>query len=258
MEPMSKKDIRRNRIMKQRQRRRSLLRFFLITVIVFAFILFIFNTKLFGLKNIKVTGNKNLSNEEIIKASELKIGENILKLSLTEAKAKIKMNPYVEDAHLSRSSKDTISIEVKERLIAAEFFSDSNYIYIDEKGTVLENSKSYKEGYPLIKNFDKTHLEQGENFYNTEVGKSLEELITEISANGLVKEVQTIEKNADLEVTLNYRNGLVVQLGELKDIRYKMKVLNELMIKLKDKGQIPKMIMFNKGKAPVVVLDTGE
>lgn len=258
MEPMSKKDIRRNRIMKQRQRRRSLLRFFLITVLVFAFILFIFNTKLFGLKKIVVTGNKNLSSEEIIRTSELKIGENILKLSLSEAKAKIKTNPYVDDVHLTRSSKDTVTIEVKERLIAAEFLSDSNYIYIDEKGNVLENNKSYKEGYPLIKNFDKTHLEQGENFYNTEVGASLEELITEISAGGLVKEIKSIEKNADLEVTLNYRSGLVVQLGELKDIRYKMKVLNATMIKLKDKGQIPRMIMFNKGKAPVVVLGTGE
>lgn len=258
MEPMSKKDIRRKRIQRERQRRRSLLRFFLITVIVFAFILFIFNTKLFGLKHIKVIGNKNLSQDEIVKASELEIGENILKQSLTEAKAKIKANPYVEDAHLSRSSKDTVTIEVKERMIAAEFFSDSKYIYIDEKGTVLENSNSYKEGYPLIKNFDKTHLEQGENFYNTEVGASLEELITEISSNNLVKEIKTIEKNADLEVSMNYRSGLVVQLGELKDVRYKMKVLNELMKKFKDKGQVPKMIMFNKGKAPVVVLDTGE
>ena len=258
MEPLSKKEIRRNRIRKQRQRRRNLLRFFIITVIVFAFILFIFNTKLFGVKHIKVIGNKNLSTDEIIMSSGLKIGENILKQSLTAAKAKIKMNPYVEDAHLSRSSMDTITIEIKERLIAAQFFSDTNYIYIDEKGTVLENSKSYKDGCPLIKNFDKTHLNQGENFYNTEVGASLEELITEISTNNLVKEIKTIEKNADLEVSLNYRSGLVVQLGELKDIRYKMKVLNALMIKLKDKGQVPKMIMFNKGKAPVVVLDTGE
>lgn len=258
MEPLSKKEIRRNRIRKQRQRRRNLLRFFIITVIVFAFILFIFNTKLFGVKHIKVIGNKNLSTDEIIMSSGLKIGENILKQSLTEAKAKIKMNPYVEDAHLSRSSMDTITIEIKERLIVAQFFSDTNYIYIDEKGTVLENSKSYKDGCPLIKNFDKTHLNQGENFYNTEVGASLEGLITEISTNNLVKEIKTIEKNADLEVSLNYRSGLVVQLGELKDIRYKMKVLNALMIKLKDKGQVPKMIMFNKGKAPVVVLDTGE
>ena len=258
MEPMSKKDIRRNRIRRQRQRRRSLMRFFVISVIAFAFILFIFNTKLFGLKHIKVVGNKNLSADNIIKASELEIGENILKQSLTEAKAKIKTNPYVDDVHLSRSSKDTVTIEVKERLIAAEFFSDSKYIYIDDKGSVLENSTSYKDGYPLIKNFDKTHLEQGENFYNTEVGASLEELITEISANNLVKDIKTIEKNADLEVSMNYRSGLVVQLGELKDIRYKMKVLNEIMTKLKDKGQVPKMIMFNKGKAPVVVLDTGE
>ena len=95
MEPMSKQDIRRKRIQRERQRRRSLLRFFVIAVIVFAFILFIFNTKLFGLKHINVSGNKNLSTDDIIKASELEIGENILKQSLTEAKAKIKMNPYV-------------------------------------------------------------------------------------------------------------------------------------------------------------------
>lgn len=125
---------------KKRRKKRYLLRF-IVFVLVCVGAYFLFHIDYFDVDGITVIGNKEISDEEILKLSELSVGENIFDVHPIFAQRRIKKNLYIEDVDVSRKLPNMIEIVVTERTGKAQFVKGKEYIITDNDGKVLEITK---------------------------------------------------------------------------------------------------------------------
>ena len=88
----------------------------------------LFNTSFFKLDVIGVSGCKKTTEKEVVDASALKYGENILKANVKAAEENIRKLPYIKDVQISRESKNKISIEITERDEDFSYYSGEKFI----------------------------------------------------------------------------------------------------------------------------------
>lgn len=92
----------------------------------------------FNVKKIEVTGNKNVTKEEIIKLSKISQGNNIFYINLKESRTNLLKNTNIMDVHIKRIFPSKIVITVKERDAVFYIQKDSKYLIIDKDGIVIE------------------------------------------------------------------------------------------------------------------------
>ncbi|MEJ5285525.1 MAG: FtsQ-type POTRA domain-containing protein [Brevinematales bacterium] len=121
-------------------------RFFIIVFFLFlifgfhyGFYLILLNTDSFGLKDIKIEGNRFLSNEEVINISGLSKGINIISLDLKNIANKIKRNVFIKEVVVKRIFPDKIEIIIKEKDVVANLNYNGSYFVIDRNGQILTN-----------------------------------------------------------------------------------------------------------------------
>ncbi len=125
---------------KKRRKKRYLLKF-LIFILVCVGAYFLLHIEYFTVDGITVAGNKDISDKEILKLSELNTGENIFDVHPMVAQRRIKKNLYIEDADVSRKLPNMIEIVVKERSGKAQFIKGNKYVVTDNEGRVLDVTK---------------------------------------------------------------------------------------------------------------------
>lgn len=105
-----------------------------------------------GFKLAKVTlqGCRFLRAEDVMKTAGLPMGENMFKLDLVEAAARLEKMDWVEKVYLERRLPQTVLISVKERKPAA--LLDSGALYgVTEEGRVLSASEELSQvDLPLL------------------------------------------------------------------------------------------------------------
>jgi len=69
----------------------------------------------FNLRQAEVTGNRRLSREEVIEASELEGGINLLTVNLVGVADKLRRHPWIRSASVYRRFPGRITIEIEER-----------------------------------------------------------------------------------------------------------------------------------------------
>jgi cell division protein FtsQ len=89
----------------------------------------------FHIKKIKISGQHRTSNSEILDLSDVKTGENILKLNLLVVEKKIESHPWVKSVSVKRQLPSTLVISIVEyqplAIVKIENLSD---ILIDSQG----------------------------------------------------------------------------------------------------------------------------
>ena len=129
---------------KKRKKKRYLLKLaILIAVCIAAY--FILHIDYFTIDAVTVAGNNDISDEEIMERSEIKVGENIFDAHPMRAQRKIKENLYIKDVDVKRLLPNRIEIIVKERDGDAQFIKGKKFIITDSDGLVLEIAKEEKE-----------------------------------------------------------------------------------------------------------------
>ncbi len=85
----------------------------------------------FNLQHVEVTGNRRLSRDEVIEASELEGGINLLTMHLPHIAGKLKRHPWIRSASVYRRFPGRVIIEVEERAPRA-ILAASKLYYVDE------------------------------------------------------------------------------------------------------------------------------
>ena len=99
---------------KRRRKKRYLLKIFLFLLLC-AGVYFGVHIDYFTVDGIAVVGNEDISDDEILKLSELKTGENIFDVHPLFAQHRIKQNLYIEKVRVKRKLPNKIEISVTER-----------------------------------------------------------------------------------------------------------------------------------------------
>ena len=135
---------------KRRRKKRYLLKFFLFLLLC-AGVYFGVHIDYFTVDGIAVVGNEEISDDEILKLSELKTGENIFDVHPLFAQHRIKKNLYVEKVRVKRKLPNKIEISVTERSGKAQFQMGKKFVITDGDGMVLEIAGQQRE-VPLVEN----------------------------------------------------------------------------------------------------------
>ena len=136
-----RRDNRAEKVHKKRRRRkkRYLLRFLLLILLCVG-IYFGVHIDYFKVDGIAVVGNEEISDEEILKLSELEVGENIFDVHPLFAQHRIKENLYIEKVRVKRRLPNKIEISVTERSGKAQFQMGKRFVITDN----VENIKVTK------------------------------------------------------------------------------------------------------------------
>ena len=123
----------------------------------------------FNVNGIAVVGNEDITDDEIIKLSEIEMGGSVFDVHPLVVQHRIKKNLYIEDVNVNRKLPDKVEIIVKERSLLAQFHKDGKFVITDSEGMVLDISKEEKKA-TIIEGVTVTDAEKKETIKIKENG----------------------------------------------------------------------------------------
>lgn len=180
----------------------------------------------FELKDIRVSGCKNVDEQQVIDAVEAK-GNNTLFLYITNKIKPIEGIPFVAKIEIEYLSKNEIAVVVYEKSMAGCVEYMNGYVYFDKDGIVLDASSKMIEGVPCIKGLEFDSWEIGEKLPIGDKGKfqhilSLTQLIEkyelDIDAIKFTAENEIVLVHKDITIELGNGDYLEIQLMNLGSI----------------------------------------
>lgn len=170
---------------KKRRKKRYLLRFILF-LLVCTGLYSATHIDYFTVDGVIVAGNKEVSDEEILKLSEVKAGENIFDIHPWFVQRRIEKNLYIEAVNVNRKLPNTVEILVTERTGKAQFAMGKKFAVTDNNGKVLEISKEERKATMVdgvkVRNAE---LDRTIEVEETQVYQKAMELIAATEANDL-------------------------------------------------------------------------
>lgn len=228
--PMSPKQAERKK--KQAERRRALQ---LRALVVVGAVLALWGTwaavsgsQLFEIKDIEVVGSTRLSADEVIALAALDPGETLLRVDGGEVAARLKSNPWIADAHLSRRIPSTLRIDVKERVPAAVVDTGTTFWFVESSGRVLaESIASSATVVPVIRDVPDFVAEPGTESESEALRNALRVL------GGLTDElrasVRTVSAPLVSETALLTASGVEIMVGEAVNMEEKSVLIADIL-----------------------------
>jgi cell division protein FtsQ len=106
------------------------------------------DSSLFGLSGVEVTGVRELTAAQVVRASAVRVGEPVLRIDLEAVRARVERLPWVEHATVTRVAPSGLRIRVTERTAAASLAGGGRYWLVAADGTVLEAAGRYPKDRP--------------------------------------------------------------------------------------------------------------
>ena len=88
----------------------------------------------FLISRIDISGNNNVTNEEILAASGVTVGQNTIAVSIEEVEDALEKNPWLESVSVKRVLPDILEISVQERVPKFWILADGVMCYADRYG----------------------------------------------------------------------------------------------------------------------------
>ncbi|OFI07552.1 cell division protein DivIB [Clostridium acetireducens DSM 10703] len=213
--------------------------FCLFVVLVSTLAILCLKHPIFNIKNIEVFNNKNIQKQEIVKSSQIYIGNNIFYVNTSNVERDILRNPYILNVNIKRKIPNKICIYVTERQVKFYNKKNKDYIIVDKQGIALQKKSN-------IKHMNLLMLE-GLDFNKAEVGKTIPcddkrkyEVISKIS-NLVDKNISNIEFSlVDIKDLLDikiYSGNMCIKIGTSNDLEKKLNRAINVLKKDEVKGK---------------------
>lgn len=232
-----------------------ILKIFIIISFLLTGIIIFLKSSIFNIKtiNVAIENNNFLTESQIKDLLMINVGQNMYSISKKKSIESIKNNPYVESVKIKRSIPDKLQIEVKERSIKFQLQLDNQYIYIDEKGIILEKS-NVKKDCITVTGFSTSELNEGTKLNNKDLeGLSAVLKILQEAENNKIKDYITsidIENKNDYKLYFN-NLGKIVHLGDTTSINSKFSYITKILeVKQDYEGEIFVNVDLNNGEYP--------
>lgn len=160
---------------KKKNKKKIILKILIIIIILGSLIFYFKNMKI---KNIYVTGNNNLKDQEIIELAGINNYPNLFQISSRKIEKKIKLNPLIDSVKVKKTFLGKITINIKEYNLLLKNEID-NTIYLDN-GQKIANDINIIGLPTLINDVDKDILNNFLKKLNT-INKDILSKISEIT-----------------------------------------------------------------------------
>ena len=217
---------------KARKRSLILLKSIIVITLITGVILFLLLSPVFNITEIMVENNSIIPKEEVIELSNIKIGDNIFRVSKIITEKKMKQNPYIESIKLNRKIPNKLSIIVKERKATyAMQIDETSFAYINNQGYILEIN-SQIANLPQIKSYVTENIVPGARLSNEDLEKL--EVVLKIMNIANSNQIGSLITSIDIKDPNNYILRLesekkTVFFGDSTDINTKILSIKEIL-----------------------------
>lgn len=188
--------------------------------------LFFLHVPYFNLRQVDVTGNHRLSRTEVVEASEIEAGTNLLTVDLGTIASGLRRHPWIREASVYRRFPGQLIVEIEERAPRAIVAAEKLY-YVDEQGAIFTRLlPGDSVDYPLFTGPSPAQLEKNgpEVQEMVRLGLGLLDLLDRKGSVLSPNAVADIRMDLDDGLSLHLKSGKVLIVGkadfELKMQRY--------------------------------------
>lgn len=208
-------------------------RIFFASAVIIALVLICLFTPVFGVTSVTVENNQILDDETIVRASGIKIGENVFRVNTSDAEKSINMLGHIEKSEVKRKFPSRIVIEVTECSEAAYVMFAGNYVSVDINGKVIDVSKAAKvqADKPVITGMALKQFEKGSVFTASKPkkGELVMNILTSLKKSGQLASVRKIDVSDADNAKITLDTDTLVVLGDNTQIDYKLAYLTEVL-----------------------------
>ena len=226
--------------MKQSRQRRSGALFKALAVLVTAVAILLAMSVFFKVSRIDVVGAETYSQDEIIKASGIEIGENLFFVDRFEAASRIFSNlPYVESVTVTRKLPNHIQISVTESSAVAWVEYKGQSFAVNQNCKVISAvDEADRENLIRVTGIElkKPEACQQLEAVKADAGKleALTALLQEMYARSMTQDVQEIDLSDATNPAFTYLESFTVRVGANENISYKFGMLMSAVEQLND------------------------
>ena len=192
----------------------------------------------FKIETINITGTNRYSQEEVLTASGIQIGDNMFLMNKFNAAEQITSSlPYIETVQIRRQIPTTLQIDVRECTAPAAIQSDDQVWLISGAGKIVDcvGNASWEE-YAQITGIPLLDPVIGQ-IITVEAGKEpikqqLFSLLQQLDNKGMLRDVQAIHFEDSTTITLHYLDRFDVIMNYGADFSYKLEYLQAVVQRL--------------------------
>lgn len=191
--------------------------------LIFVIILFL---PIWRIEQIDVTSTHYYTEEEILKEGGIVLNMHPLSLNKKIATKHITELPFVEEVQINYEFPNRLTVNVVENQLLGYIQFHDSFLCIDQKGKVLEQSKSKRFELPLLEGMQFEYFSIGEKIGigNEEKVDTVKEMVTILSKYDFLKEIDVIDVSNLEEIHL-YVGKLNVIIGNIRNFDEKIKWL---------------------------------
>ncbi|MCD7890887.1 MAG: FtsQ-type POTRA domain-containing protein [Ruminococcus sp.] len=234
MKDVEKTNVERNNSSKRMRRRKRKMNLYglIVILLVLTVGITISYTFLFNINEIRVSGESDqYTAEEIVIASGISKGDNLLRLNTSKSEQNILDNLlYVETASIDRDFPSSLEINVTKCIPAYNVSYDMGTLLVSKKGKILADNGFITEGLPIIYGYEPSVTTPRKMIESSDEQKS--EAFMEIIENLNSAEeniVSSVDMSDKYSIIVNYSNGIIFKMGNWTDIEYKLNMAWDVM-----------------------------
>lgn len=190
-------------------------------------------TVLFKTENIKVEGDEYYYEDQVVAFSSVQLQQNIFIAAMSGTPQNIIDNlPYVEDASISFNIPDTVIIKITNAVPSYVIRSGNDFLIISAKGRIIDKRADNPSELPELICEELKNMEIGSfvSFSDNNIPDILEDVSESLIKNE-VKSIKGFDITDTANITLNYDDRILINLGLPEDLDYKirtaMAIINE-------------------------------
>lgn len=194
-------------------------------------------TFLFTVDKIVISGeSETYTYMEIIDASGITAGDNLIRLNTHAAEQRILDSLlYVESADIKKDYPSTLRIYVTRCIPAFNVPYDKGVLLVSRKGKILADNSYFNDDYPIIYGLEPEEHIPGQMVTTSKTNKNeaFKEIVSRFSKDDgtdeMCRSIANIDMNDEYNIVVNYRSGMVFQMGNWNDIEYKLNLASAVM-----------------------------
>lgn len=222
--PISRSERQRRKVKQSVRRKISARIAFLIMTFIAAFLAV---TIFFKIDSIEVTATEHYTEDELISASGVEIGDNLFTFRTSKVeKELLEKYPYLASVSVTRSLPSTLVIKAVDSVPAAAVnLTSGGYCLIDENGKLLEQASTVPEGIPTVTGVTVSDMAEGKYLTNNSKSEILVDITKVLKEKNIISNVNFINVSCITDVRMGYLGRLDVRLGQADKLKEKIQML---------------------------------
>ena len=191
------------------------------------------------INTVEVQGNTIYSYENVLQASGIEQGDNLLTLNRAATVGRIQAAlPYVETVSVGRSLPDTVVIRITEsESVFCVDAEDGGFWLINTRGKAMERIEAEAaEDYPRIAGISLVKPESGQMAVasDTQALQAALSVLEQMDGTGLLDRIRQMDVSRQFDISLQYDDRFTVLLGGTEEMEYKIRYLTAILEQLSD------------------------